>query len=339
MPLSRWSRHNGGCNGKPAEAGPRKDRHPMKRTLFTRSLLAAAGLALAFATLPITAQPGNAVPRGNCYLNSVLPGSDAPPTSALTEAEKTALNGAIEDEYKARATYNKILDTFGEVMPFAHIVNAEGRHVEALAYLHTRYGVAIPEDTWAEKIPTYATLKEAAEASVQAEVDNGALYDGLMKDVTNVEVTNVFKALQFATMEHHLPAFQRLLDRQNGVVTGMGNGMGNGMGRGMGNGMGNGMGRGMGRGCGAGGCCAVGATPGPGRGMGLGGQSMRGRGNNWAPGQGKGLGAGRGNATGRGQGYGLGRGNGTGLGQGYGMGRGAGRGFNPNPPANCPRIN
>lgn len=287
----------------------------MKRTLFTRSLLAAAGLALAFATLPITAQPGNAVPRGNCYLNSVLPGSDAPPTSALTEAEKTALNGAIEDEYKARATYNKILDTFGEVMPFAHIVNAEGRHVEALAYLHTRYGVAIPEDTWAEKIPTYATLKEAAEASVQAEVDNGALYDALMKDVTNVELTNVFKALQFATMEHHLPAFQRLLDRENGVV----NGMGNGMGRGMGNG--------MGRGRGAGGCCAVGATPGPGRGMGLGGQSMRGRGNNWAPGQGKGLGAGRGNATGRG------------YGRGYGMGRGAGRGFNPNPPANCPWVN
>lgn len=291
----------------------------MKRTLFTRSLLAAFGLALALAALPATAQPGNAVPRGNCYLNSILPGSDAPPTSALTEAEKTALNGAIQDEYKARATYNKILDTFGEVMPFAHIVNAEGRHVEALAYLHTRYGVAIPEDTWADKIPAYATLKEAAEASVQAEVDNGALYEGLMKDVTNVEVTNVFKALQFATMEHHLPAFQRLLDRQNGVVTGMGNGMGRGMGNG------------MGRGCGAGGCCIYGATPGPGRGMGLGGQSMRGRGNNWAPGQGKGLGAGRGNATGRGYG--------RGYGMGYGMGRGAGRGFNPNPPANCPWVN
>jgi hypothetical protein len=279
----------------------------MKRTLFTRSLLAAFGLALALAALPATAQPGNAIPRGNCYLNSILPGSDAPPTSALTEAEKTALNSAIQDEYKARATYNKILDTFGEVMPFAHIVNAEGRHVEALAYLHTRYGVTIPEDTWADKIPTYATLKEAAEASVQAEVDNGALYDGLMKGVTNVEVTNVFKALQFATMEHHLPAFQRLLDRENGEF--------------------NGRGYGMGRGCGAGGCCIYGATPGPGRGMGLGGQTKRGSGVNWAPGQGKGLGTGRGNGLGRGQGY------------GYGMGRGAGRGFNPNPPANCPWVN
>ncbi len=285
----------------------------MKRNTLTRSLLATAGLALALATLHATAQPGNAAPRGNCYLNGIAAGSAAPPATALTEAEKTALNGAIQDEYKARATYNKIIDTFGEVMPFANIVNAEGRHVEALAYLHERYGVAVPEDAWADKIPTYDTLTAAAEASVKAEVDNGALYDELMKNVANVELTNVFKALQFATMEHHLPAFQRLLDRQNGVVTGTGNGMGRGMGNG------------MGRGCGAGGCCAVTPTAGPGRGMGLGGQALNGRGYNWAPGQGKGLGAGRGNASGRGQ--------------GYGMGRGAGRGFNPNPSANCPRVN
>lgn len=274
----------------------------MKRTLLTRSLLAAAGLALALATLHATAQPGRGIPRGNCYLNGIAAGNTAPPATALTAAEKTALNSAIQDEYKARATYNKILDTFGEVMPFANIVNAEERHVEALAYLHERYGVEVPEDGWAEKIPAYATLKDAAEAAVQAEVDNGALYHELMKTVGNVEMTNVFKALQFATMEHHLPAFQRLLDRQNGVVTGKGNGMGRGVG----------------------GCCIYGANAGPGRGMGLGGQTMRGRGNNWAPGQGKGLGVGRGNASGRGQ--------------GFGMGRGAGRGFNLNPPANCPWV-
>lgn len=307
MPLSRWSRHDDGCNGNPAETGPRKDRPSMKRTLFTRTLLAAFGLALALAALPAAAQPGNAVPRGNCYLNSILPGSDAPPISTLTDAEKTALNSAIEAEYKARATYNQILDTFGEVMPFAHIVNAEERHVEALAYLHTRYGVAIPEDTWPEKIPAYATVKEAAEAAVKAELDNGALYDTLLENVTNVELINVFKALQFATMEHHLHAFQRLLDRENGQF--------------------NGRGYGMNRGYGGRGCCVYGVPPGSGRDMGLGGQSMRGRGKNWAPGQGRGLGVGRGNGLGRG------------YGQNYGMGRGSGRGINPNPPANCPWVN
>jgi hypothetical protein len=282
----------------------------MKRNTLIRSLLAAAGLALALATLHATAQPGNAVPRGNCYLNGILSENAAPPATALTDGEKTALNGAIQDEYKARATYNKILDTFGEVMPFANIVNAEDRHVEALSYLHERYGLTVPEDAWAEKVPTYATLKEAAEGAVQAEVDNGALYDTLLKGVSNAELTNVFKALQFATMEHHLPAFQRLVARVDGQVSDQGPG------RGMG------MGMGMGRGCGGGGCCASGATAGPGRGQGLGGQAMGGRGQQWAPGAGRGLGVGRGNGLGRGQGYGL------------GMGRGAGRGFNP--PANCP---
>ena len=67
----------------------------MKRTTLTRSLLAAAGLALALATLHATAQPGNAAPRGNCYLNGIAAGSAAPPATALTEAERTALNGAI----------------------------------------------------------------------------------------------------------------------------------------------------------------------------------------------------------------------------------------------------
>lgn len=280
----------------------------MKCNALTRSLLTSAGLALAFAALEAVAQTGNAVPRGNCYLNGILSGSNTPTTVALTNPEKSALNSAIQDEYKARATYNKILDTLGDVMPFANIVNAEDRHVEALSYLHERYGVAIPEDAWAEKVPTYATLKEAAEAAVQAEVDNGALYDELMKNVTNPELTNVFQALQFATMEHHLPAFQRLVAREDGQVNGQARGRG--------------MGMGMGRGCGAGGRCAQAATAGPGRGLGLGGQSMRGSGNGWTPGQGRGLGVGRGNALGRGRGYGL------------GMGRGVGRGFNP--PANCP---
>lgn len=283
----------------------------MKRTTLTRSLLAAIALALAFSALPAMAQPGRGIPRGNCYLNGIVPGSAVPPTTALTDVEKAALNTAIDDEYKSRATYYNVLETFGDVMPFANIVNAEERHVEALAYLHERYDVAVPADSWAEKVPTYATLKEAAEAAIQGEKDNGALFDELKKGVNNAEVLNVFEALQFATMEHHLPAFQRLLDRENGQFNG----------RGYGYGRGNGMGRGRG-GCG---CCCFGAPVGngPGRGNGLGAQTMRGR--NWAPGQGRGLGVGRGNGLGRGQGYGL------------GYGRGTGRGFNP--PPNCPWNN
>lgn len=286
----------------------------MKRTTITRSLLTAVGLALALAALQASAQPGINAPRGNCYLNQNLPGANTAPTQALTEAEKTALNTAIQDEYKSRATYNKILDTFGQVMPFANIVNAESRHVEALAFLYKRYEVPIPADTWADKVPAYATLNEAAEAAVQAEQENGALYDTITENVSNPEVINVFNALRFATMEHHLPAFQRLVDFQNGQVPAA-----------------PGMGRGMGRGacCGA---CPYGVSNAPASGSGMG--AGRGRGAGWN--QGNGMGAGRGRGAGRNQGNGMGAGRGRGAGwnQGYGPGRGYGSG--PNRPYNNP---
>ena len=265
----------------------------MKRTNLSRSLLIAASAALMLAAFQATAQPRFNAARGNCYLN--MPGSNVAPTQPLTDAEKSALNDAIQDEYKARATYNKILDTFGEVVPFANIVNAEERHVEALAFLHERYGVAIPEDNWADQVPEYATLKEAAEAAVQAEEENGALFDSLLENVTNPEVINVFNALQFATMEHHLPAFQRLVDFENGVAPDV-----------------DAYGRGS--------CYYGAATPGAGRGYGMGAGRGRGAGLNAGMGGGRGRGAGLNAGMGRGRGAGLNGGRGQGAGPNTGCG-------------------
>lgn len=296
----------------------------MKRTMRMRNLIAAAGIALALATVQAAAQPRNArnapVPPGVCYLNQFLPGSDAPPAQALTEAEKAALNEAIQDEYMARATYEKVLEQFGAIRPFVNIIHAEDRHVEVLAYLFERYGLEVPEDNSAEKAPSYDTLKEAAEASVAAERENGALYDTLLAKVENPEVRNVFSALRYATMEHHLPALQRLVDVENGLLPAQ-----SGMGRGrFGGGYGAGLGRGGGAGFGGG--AGYGVAPGRGRGYGA------------APGNGRGRGAGWNAGPGRGRGYGAapgyGRGQGRGQGARGGWGRGVGRGFAP--PPGCP---
>ncbi len=229
----------------------------MKRTtkLLTGLVLASFLLALG----SVGAQPGPNFGRGTCCLQPNL--NQAAPAQSLSDVEKIALDRAIQDEYKSRATYNKVLDTFGAVRPFANIVQAEGRHVDMLAALYTRYNLPLPADTWATKVPTYTTLLAAAEASVQGEIDNGALYDGLMDDVTNTDLLSVFNALQFATMEHHLPAFQRFVARQGGDNIGVGRGAGaygrrgccagrtgNGRGTGAGNGVGRGNGQGNGRG-------------------------------------------------------------------------------------------
>lgn len=54
--------------------------------------------------------------------------------------EKTieALRDALDDEYKARATYQSVIDKFGPVRPFVNIIEAEERHASALLRLFER---------------------------------------------------------------------------------------------------------------------------------------------------------------------------------------------------------
>lgn len=41
-----------------------------------------------------------------------------------------ALRIALYDEYHAKAVYLKVLQTFGNVLPFSNIVQAEQRHID-----------------------------------------------------------------------------------------------------------------------------------------------------------------------------------------------------------------
>ena len=56
-----------------------------------------------------------------------------------------ALSEALDDEYKARATYRKVIECFGPVRPFVNIVEAEDRHVAALLAQFRRLGATPPE--------------------------------------------------------------------------------------------------------------------------------------------------------------------------------------------------
>ncbi len=50
----------------------------------------------------------------------------------MSETVDNILIEAINDEYKARATYRHVIRKFGEIRPFINIVDAESRHIEAL---------------------------------------------------------------------------------------------------------------------------------------------------------------------------------------------------------------
>ncbi len=131
-----------------------------------------------------------------------------PTTSSLS----SALTTAIYDEYNARDTYQAVLDKFGQVRPFSNIVKAEEQHIQALVPLFNTYGLAVPAAPGGG-LAAPESVAAACGIGVQAEIANGQLYDDLMAGVSDYpDVQAVFRQLQAATMEKHLPAFQRCAD-------------------------------------------------------------------------------------------------------------------------------
>jgi hypothetical protein len=147
----------------------------------------------------------------------------------LTETEIHALNEALDDEYRAFSTYDQVLADFGEVPPFNNIREAEGRHIDALCVLFTRYGLPVPENSWPGKVERYANLQDACEAGVAAEIANGEIYERLLRATDRPDILRVFRNLQEASQQRHLPAFQRCT--QGFPVGGHGRGAGRHRGR------------------------------------------------------------------------------------------------------------
>lgn len=139
-----------------------------------------------------------------------------------------ALCEALDDEYKARATYRAVIGRFGPVMPFANIVHSEQRHIDALLGLFAAHGWSAPADPWNGRIEAPASIRDACRAGVEAERDNVALYDRITAMTTAPDILAVFDALRRASAERHLPAFLRHLE---GRGCGSGGGCGHRHGR------------------------------------------------------------------------------------------------------------
>ncbi|RLE17208.1 MAG: DUF2202 domain-containing protein [Actinobacteria bacterium] len=141
----------------------------------------------------------------------------------MSETLSNVLIEAINDEYKARATYRLVIKKFGEIRPFINIAEAEGRHIEALLPLFANYGVAVPEDDWDSRIETPLSILDACRIGVEAEIENAEMYNRLIESTIDYpDVQDVLMQLQRASRENHLPAFQRCVERAGGQGEGMG---------------------------------------------------------------------------------------------------------------------
>lgn len=154
----------------------------------------------------------NKTTQANCLAEDCLDIADLNyPVGELSIEVKATLDLAINDEYKAHAFYQKVIEKFGSVRPFSMIVRSEEQHIAMLKSIYDKYGIEIPKDEWAEKISVPATFKESCQAGVTAEIENAALYrENLLPVVKDYEdITSTYNILMSASEEKHLIAFQK----------------------------------------------------------------------------------------------------------------------------------
>lgn len=160
----------------------------------------------------VNGQGGRALGKNECVADECLAVDGLEyPAGALTDVAKSAIFSAIDDEYKAHATYEAVIAKFGSVRPFSMIIRSEEQHISSLKALLDKYGVAIPSDSWTGKVTAPDSITAACQTGVDAEIANAALYrEKLLPAVTEYpDITSVFTNLMNASQEKHLPAFDR----------------------------------------------------------------------------------------------------------------------------------
>lgn len=127
----------------------------------------------------------------------------------LKKEEVEGLLLALNDEYLATAVYEQVNKDFKDPLPFVNIVEAEKRHAERLKALFAAYKIPVPENPWTGSAAKFKSVADACKAGVEGEIVNRQLYDKLFKSTAREDILIVYRALQRASDENHLPAFER----------------------------------------------------------------------------------------------------------------------------------
>lgn len=154
--------------------------------------------------------------RGACSANTGGDFTPGPAKAPLPAIVISALDLALADERSAQATYQAILERFGEIRPFVNIVRAEQRHIDALLSVYARYHVPVPDDVVAVDPATHALdVASLCRIGAAAETENVRLYDDVLLPAVAAypDISSVLRALRDASANNHLPAFKRCVSR------------------------------------------------------------------------------------------------------------------------------
>ena len=177
----------------------------MKKWIFGLSFIGLLALGITYVSLGVFAEPAH-------YDGVAL----SLETDEFGEYSlEDMLTAALLDEYLAQATYEQIINTYGDVKPFTKIVLAEQQHINLLLPLFETYGISVPENQAASQVVLPDSIASALATGVEAEKANIAMYEAfLAQDNLNDDVRTVFESLKTASI-HHLAAFSK--DRLNGA--------------------------------------------------------------------------------------------------------------------------
>jgi hypothetical protein len=128
-----------------------------------------------------------------------------------------ALTGP-DGEYAAAASYQAVLDKFGQVEPYATILGAELKHINALTRQLERAGVTVPANPYLGNLEAPADLETAAKAWAEGEILNVEMYDKLLTQTSDANLTRVLTNLRRSSQESHLPMFE-LAAENGGTLT------------------------------------------------------------------------------------------------------------------------
>lgn len=128
-------------------------------------------------------------------------------TEDKTYTLEEMLNYAIQDEYKARAEYELIIEEMDGDRPFTNIIKSEETHIALLKPLFQAHGIELPQDDAAKHTVLPESIDAALEVGVQAEIDNIAMYERFLSQDLPEDVEEVFLRLKNAS-QNHLEAFK-----------------------------------------------------------------------------------------------------------------------------------
>lgn len=127
----------------------------------------------------------------------------------VPDAVVTAMQGGLADEQHAYAVYTSIIKQFGSVKPFSNIQRSEAQHIAAWEFLFDRYDIPVPAAA-SVSVPEFASLSDACQAAIDAEIANRDLYDEMLDTFTNYpDMIQSVTRLRTASDTKHLPAFER----------------------------------------------------------------------------------------------------------------------------------